>query len=115
MRKDFSNMKDRWTVVNEHHRWPNGDDGKIRVRLFGKTLREYYSKEEIRNIEVVPYEEWTAEDFMEILSGEYENANYHRFVNVPQIILNAIKERGYTETEENALMKLICEAMYEEI
>lgn len=108
-------MKDRWTVVNEHYRWPNGSEGKIRNRLYGKDLSEYYDEEQLKDVEVVPYEEWIAEDFVEILGGEYENSNYHNFVNIPNIILDVIRERNYTETEENTLMKLICEALYEEI
>ena len=107
-------MKDRWTVVNEYY-YDKGVKEKLRNRLFGKDLSEYYDEEQLKDVEVVPYEEWIAEDFVEILGGEYENSNYHNFVNIPNIILDVIRERDYTEAEENALVKLICEAMYEEI
>ena len=108
-------MKDRWTVINETIYDIKGKPAKLRRYLFGKNLNEYFEEDEIKNIEVVPYEKWTAEDFVEILSNEYEDANYHRFVNIPNIILEAVKERKYIKKDQDRVMRSICEALYKEI
>ena len=102
-------MKNRWTVVKEK-------TTNLRNYIFGDgDLSEFYTEEDMKNIEVVPYEEWTSDDFAEILGNEYEDANYHRFVRVPNIILQAIREQFLDEKIENCLMKRICEALYEEL
>lgn len=108
-------MKDRWIVVNEIFYNQHGNLDKLRRYLFGQNLLEFYDEDELPDIEVVPYEEWTAKDFAVILSNEYENANYHRMTNVPDIILNIIKERKYDNTEEDVVMRKICEALYDNI
>ena len=102
-------MKSRWTVVKEK-------TTKLRNYIFGDDdLSEFYSEEDMKNIEVVPYEEWTADDFAQILSDEYKDANYHRFTNLPNIILEAIREQDLDTETDNRLMKRICEALYDEI
>lgn len=102
-------MKNRWTVVKEK-------TTNLRNYIFGDgDLSEFYTEEEMKNIEVVPYEEWTSDDFAEILSNEYEDANYHKFTNLPNIILQAIREQDLDTEIDNRLMKRICEALYDEI
>ena len=109
-------MKDKWTVVAENiGENAVGTPIKARQYFFGNNLSDFYTEEEMRNIEIIPYEKWTSNDFAEILGNEYEDANYHRFVNVPNIILRAIREQGLDWEAENRLMKRICEALYAEI
>ena len=101
-------MKDRWTVtVGTPLEWRN--------YLYGDDLSEFYTEEEIKDIKVIPYEKWTADDFAEILANEYEDANYHRFVDVPHIILRAIRAQGLGLDVQDALMRRICERLYEAI
>lgn len=110
-------MKDRWTVITENVGENKiGTPIKLRNYVFGDgDLSEFYTDEEMKNIEIIPYEKWTSNDFAEILGDEYENANYHRFVNVPNIILRAIREQNLGWEIENSLMRRICEALYDEI
>ena len=102
-------MKDRWNVINTKL-----DDRPFRQYLFGDLSYEY-TDEEIETLDVVPYEKWTADDFAEILANEYEDANYHRFVDVPHIILRAIRAQGLGYDVQDALMRRICERLYEAI
>lgn len=109
-------MKDRWIVVAENiGENAIGTPIKARHYLFGNDLTEFFDEEEIKNVEIIPYKKWTSNDFAEILGNEYEDANYHRFVNVPNIILRAVREQGLGWETENCLMKRICEALYDEI
>lgn len=104
-------MKNRWTVVQENLTG-------FRNYIFGDgDLSEFYTEDEMKNkdVEIVPYEKWTSNDFAEILSNEYEDANYHRFTNLPNIILQAIREEDLDTEIDNRLMKRICEALYDEI
>lgn len=101
-------MKDIWTVTV-------GAPSGLREYLYGDDLSEFYTEEEMKDIKVIPYEKWTADDFAEILANEYEDANYHRFVGVPHIILRAIKAQGLGYDVQDALMRRICEKLYEEI
>ena len=108
-------MKNIWNVVVK-----NIGENAIRTPL---ELREYvygdpteeYTEEEMRDIKVIPYEEWTADDFAEILAQEYESANYHNFVDVPQMILYAIRAQGLGLDVQDTLMRRICEKLYEAI
>lgn len=109
-------MKNRWIVIAENIGDNNiGTSIKARRYFFGDDLSSFYTTEEMRNIEIIPYEKWTSNDFAEILSNEYEDANYHRFVDVPHIILQAIREQGLGWEAENCLMKRICESLYDKI
>ena len=109
-------MKNRWIVVAEKiGENAIGTPIELRNYLFGDNLSEFYTEEEIKNVRVIPYEKWTSNDFAEILGNEYENANYHRFVNVPNIILRAVREQGLGWKVEDCLMRRICEALYDEI
>lgn len=111
-------MKDRWTVVAETI-CENAIETPIKIRQYfygyGNDLSECYTEEEMKNIEIIPYEKWTSDDFAEILGNEYENANYHRFTNVPNIILKAIREQNLDWKTEDCLMRRICEALYDKI
>ena len=111
-------MKNRWTVVTENI-GENAIGTPIKSRHylygFGDDLSECFTEEKMKNIEIIPYEKWTSNDFAEILGNEYENANYHRFVNIPNIILRAVREQNLGWEIENCLMKRICEALYDEI
>ena len=42
-----------------------------------------------------------------MMGNEYEDANYHRFVHIPNIILNAIREQSLGWEIEDCLMKRI--------
>ena len=104
-------MKNRWTIVLENLTG-------FRNYIFGdEDLSEVYTEDEIKNkdVEIFPYEKWTSNDFAKILGNEYEDANYHRFVRVPNIILQAIREQSLDKKIENSLMKRICESLYEEL
>ena len=102
-------MKDIWTVV------VGTPVLGTRGYLYGDDLSEFYTEEEMKDIKVIPYEKWTADDFAEILANEYEDANYHNFVDVPHIILRAIRAQGLGYDVQDALMRRICERLYEEI
>lgn len=109
-------MKNRWIVAAEKiSENAIGTPIKLRHYLFGDDPTEFYNEEEMKNIEIIPYEKWIACDFAEILGNEYEDANYHRFVNVPYIIRKAIEKQNLGWEIENSLMKDICEALYNEI
>ena len=115
-------MKNRWTVVTQKVGENDiGEPIKLRNYLFGiggdygDDFSDFYTEEEMKDIEVIPYEKWQANDFAEILGNEYEDANYHRFVHIPNIILNAIREQSLGWKIEDCLMKRICEALYNEI
>jgi hypothetical protein len=102
-------MKDRWNVINT-----TLDDRPFRQYLFGD-LSDEYTDEEIKLIDVVPYEKWTADDFADILANEYEDANYHHFVDIPYIILDAIRAQGLGYDVQDNLMRQICEDLYKAI
>lgn len=109
-------MKNRWNVIAKKiGENAVGTPLESREYYFGDDLSEFYTEEEIKNITVIPYEEWVACDFAEILGDEYENANYHRFVDVPNVILRAIREQGLGWEIEDCLMRRICEALYDAI
>lgn len=109
-------MKNRWIVVAEKiGENAVGTPIEMRNYLFGDDLSEFYTEKELKNVRVIPYEEWRANDFAQILGDEYENANYHRFVSVPNVILRAIREQNLGWKTEDCLMKRICEALYDEI
>lgn len=108
-------MKNKWNVVtNKIGENAIGVPLKLREYVFGNP-EENYTEEEMKDIQVIPYEKWTADDFAEILANEYEDANYHRFVGVPHIILRAIKAQGLGYDVQDDLMRRICEKLYEEI
>ena len=108
-------MKDRWNVITR-----KVGENKIGTSLM---LREYvygdvsdeFTEEKMKNITVIPYEEWQANDFAEILSQEYESANYHNFVEIPYIILRAVREQGLDWNFEDKIMRDICEKLYDAI
>ena len=109
-------MKDRWTVVKETF-CDKRCIHTTRRYLFGKNIDEYYTEDDCKplNVEIIPYELWTAEDFVEILSNEYEDANFHRFTSVPAIILKVINTFNFNAQKRDYIVKLICEALYKEI
>lgn len=111
-------MKNRWTVVVENIGENSiGTPRKFRRYFYGcgGNLSEYFTEEEMKNIEIIPYEKWISNDFAEILGNEYETANHHVFVNIPNIILEAIREQNLGWEIENSLMKRICEALYNKL
>ena len=108
-------MKDRWNVIVKNvGENAVGTPLCLREYLYGDPAEEY-TEEEMKDIKVIPYEKWTADDFAEILANEYEDANYHHFVDVPHIILRAIRVQGLGYDVQDALMRRICERLYEAI
>lgn len=108
-------MKDRWTVIKRKvGEMQSGTPLMLREYVYGDVSSEF-TEEEMKNIEVVPYEKWTANDFVEILRMELESANYHNFTDVPNVILQAIRKHWVGEVIEDKLMRYICESIYEVI
>ena len=111
-------MKNRWTVITiKIGENKIGTPLMQREYIYGDSLDEYIecTEAEIKDITVIPYEEWQANDFAEILSKELETANYHSFVELPYIIFQAIREQRLEFKFEDILMKNICESIYETI
>lgn len=108
-------MKNNWNVVKKKvAENASGTPILLREYIYGD-LKYIYTKEDMKDIEVIPYEKWTADDFAEILANEYEDANYHNFVDLPKIILYAIRAQGLGLDVQDALMRRICERLYEVI
>lgn len=107
-------MKNNWTVIaKDVGKNKNGTTLWLREYIWGDVSDEY-DEEELKNIRVIPYEEWTANDFAQILSNEYEDANYHSFVDAPYEILKAVRAQDFCSFDlENDLMRSICEKLYE--
>lgn len=106
-------MKNNWNVIaKDVGKNQKGTTLWLREYIWGDASDEY-NEEEMQNIKVIPYEEWTANDFAQILSNEYEDANYHNFVEAPYEILRAIRETQTSLDLEDKLMKNICERLYD--
>lgn len=98
-------MKKDWNVIERKV-------GKFSNRqyIFGN-ISDEFSEDELKDIEVIPYEEWEVEDFKEILEASLEDANYHEFTKLPSIIDEAI-DSVCTWSCKEELMKIICNKIY---
>lgn len=106
-------MRNNWNViVKDIGKNQNGTTLWLREYVWGY-VSDTYNEEEMQKIKIIPYEEWTANDFAQILSNEYEDANYHNFVEVPYEILRAIRETQTSFDLDDKLMRNICERLYD--
>lgn len=66
-------------------------------------------------IQIYKKDEWTAENYAEILSDKLENANYHSWTELPHTILKALEKSDFSKEKINSVMKEIAEGIYEMI
>lgn len=92
----------------------SGTPLELREYVYGAVEHEF-DENEMKDITVVPQDKWIAEDFVNILNEELESANWHSVVGLPDAIWNVLYKHRLTADQIDALMKDICQAMYEMI
>lgn len=106
-------LKDCWMVVERLGR-DLTDDISFAIRDYvHKDDLEYNTMEELGIIRIIPYEEWIAADYIEMLMCELENANWHNQIPIPLIIINTLAEHDIPKDKINKIMEDICEKIYD--
>lgn len=96
--------------------WKVGNDGKY-YYVYNESIEEIKEEFDIQdpNFKFIESDEWTAENYAEILSNELENANYHRWTELPCTILNALEKSNLSKEKIDSVMKEIAEGIYKMI
>lgn len=68
-----------------------------------------------QDFKFIERDEWTAEDYAEILSCELENANHHSWTELPHIILSALDKSDISKEQMDSIMRKTAENIYEMI
>lgn len=93
-------MFEKWNVMSDK----NGNH-----KYFYGSLDEYLP-EELEGIKRVPEEKYTPEDIAILFGNEMENKNYHRFTNLGEDVLSAIRSvLLLTSEEECEILKAFVE------
>ena len=84
-----------WTIVRD-------TENKVRAYWFGSY--EEFVREECYNEDghlwvVVPFEEWTAEDLVEIFTNKIDDINYLQWSWLPNELLDNLRNNGASEYE----------------
>lgn len=53
----------------------------------------------------VPEENWTADDWAELIGNEFEDQNRHKLVHIPKVMLDSMKQAGVSEEQ---CVKVMC-------
>lgn len=96
--------------------WKVGNDGHY-YYVYNESIEEIKEEFDIQdsNFKFIDRDEWTAENYAEILSNELENANYHSWTELPHTILNALEKSNLQKGKIDSIMKEIAESIYEMI
>lgn len=96
--------------------WKVGNDGNC-YYVYNESIEEIKEEFDIQdqNFKFIDESEWIAQNYAEILSNELENANYHRWTELPHTILNALKKSNLSKEKIDSVMKEIAEGIYEMI
>lgn len=106
-------LKDQWLVVEKFARDLMSDTPIVVRDYILKDELEYNTKEELGIIGIIPYEEWIADDFIEMLICELESANWHNQMFIPLRIINALAKHDIPKDKINKIMEDICEGIYD--
>lgn len=71
-------------------------------------MKCYHCEEELMEIE---YDKWNAGDIAEIFGDELEDRNYHRFTNMPDVLLNSLMKARIKPEKCDRIMKSFMEEM----
>lgn len=96
---------ENWTVMAK-------EDTKRHDYFYGPL--EDYELEEYEGFVEVPYEEWSASDFAEILGNILEDRNHHWMVDIPHMLLEILEEAKLKEPEKCLIMKRFTECLENE-
>lgn len=96
--------------------WAVGNDGNY-YYVGDMSIEEVKEENEIEDpdFSFIAPENWTAENYAEILSCELENANYHGWMELPQRILGVLTESNLSEEKMKYIMVGIVKSIYEMI
>lgn len=96
--------------------WKVGNDGNY-YYVGDMSIEEVKEENEIEdpNFGFIAQENWTAENYAEILSSELENANYHGWTELPQSILGVLAASNLSEEKMKSIMIGIAKSIYEMI
>lgn len=96
--------------------WKVGNDGKC-YYVYNESIEEIKEEFDIQDpdFKFIESDKWTAENYAEILGDELENANHHRWTELPDTILRALEKSNLSKEKINSVMKEIAEGIYEMI
>jgi len=96
-----------WTVVT----YENEENSKSHY-LYGP-IEEFIENEEDRNnINIVPQEEWSIENMMEITSNLLEDINHHKTEAAPRFIVGTMISVGISDDDIKSFMREYMEQIY---
>ncbi len=96
--------------------WKVGNDGNC-YYVYDESIEEIKKEFDIQdpNFKFIESDEWTAENYVEILGNELENANHHSWTELPDTILRALEKADLSKEKINSAIKEIAEGIYEMI
>lgn len=99
----------------------NIKDFNVMVNPLNLNERRYFYGEldefdlsEIGNFVKIPYEEWTSKDFSTIFGNIIEDRNHHWMTDIPEILLDIMKQSRIPDIDKTFIMKNFAERIEKE-